>query len=47
MLLTVPGLRHAFSFGAITITEWGIAAAAGLAGVAWFEIYKAFISRRS
>ncbi|MGE5698229.1 MAG: cation-translocating P-type ATPase [Candidatus Sericytochromatia bacterium] len=45
LLLTVPGLRHAFNFGAITITEWSVALGAGLFAVAWFEIYKAVAAR--
>jgi Ca2+-transporting ATPase len=39
-ILTVPGLRHAFNFGPLPLTGWAVAAAAGLLGVAWFEIYK-------
>lgn len=38
--LTVPGLRRAFNFGPIPPAGWLIAVAAGLLGVAWFEIYK-------
>ncbi len=44
--LTIPGLRHAFSFGAITFGQWCVAVAAGLLAVAWFEIYKATTTRR-
>jgi Ca2+-transporting ATPase len=40
VILSVPGPRQAFNFGAITLTEWGVAIVAGFAGVAWFEIYK-------
>jgi Ca2+-transporting ATPase len=40
VLLSVPGLRHAFSFGPMAPTEWLVALIAGLIGVAWFEIYK-------
>jgi len=46
-ILTVPGLRHAFSFGPLPPNGWLIALAAGLLGVAWFEIYKAFAPARS
>ena len=46
VILTVPGLRQALRFGAITPTEWLIAVAAGITGVIWFEIYKAVASRR-
>jgi len=45
-ILTVPGLRHAFSFGPLPPTGWLVAAAAGLLGVAWFEIYKAIGTSR-
>src|SRR5512133_17432 len=44
-VLTVPGLRVAFNFGAITLTDWLVAAVAGFIGVAWFEIYKAAARR--
>ncbi len=40
VLLTVPALRHAFSFGPMTPLDWLVALVAGLIGVAWFEIYK-------
>jgi P-type Ca2+ transporter type 2C len=40
-MLTIPALRHALSFGPMTLIQWGVAVAAGLAGIAWFEIYKA------
>ncbi|HET9648218.1 MAG TPA: cation-translocating P-type ATPase [Microlunatus sp.] len=40
-VLTVPALRAAFNFGAITLTDALIAAVAGFIAVAWFEIYKA------
>ncbi|HTY35088.1 cation-translocating P-type ATPase [Mycobacterium sp.] len=46
LVLTIPWLRHAFHFGAITLTEWLVAVAAGLVGVAWFEIYKVVTARR-
>ncbi len=44
-LFTVPALRHAFNFGALTITECSVALAAGLLAVAWFEIYKTIRAR--
>jgi Ca2+-transporting ATPase len=44
-LLSVPWLRHAFNFGAITVADWFVVLAAGFAGVAWFEIYKAVAAR--
>ncbi len=40
LVMTVPALRGAFSFGPMTLPEWLAGLAAGLAGVAWFEIYK-------
>jgi Ca2+-transporting ATPase len=44
-VLTIPGLRAAFNFGGLTLTDWLVAVAAGLAGVAWFEVYKT-VARR-
>lgn len=40
VLLTVPGLRNAFSFGPMRPLDWAVAVAAGSIGVAWFELYK-------
>ncbi len=40
LLLTVPWLRDAFSFGPMTPLDWLVALAAVLVGVAWFEVYK-------
>jgi P-type Ca2+ transporter type 2C len=40
VMLTVPSLRRAFNFGAITLGEWCVAVAAGFVAVGWFEIYK-------
>ncbi|MCI4673677.1 cation-translocating P-type ATPase [Candidatus Mycolicibacterium alkanivorans] len=45
-MLTIPALRHAFSFGPMTLSQWGVAVAAGLGGIAWFEIYKAVAGRQ-
>jgi Ca2+-transporting ATPase len=45
-MLTIPVLRHAFSFGPMTVSQWGVAIVAGSAGVAWFEIYKAVTGRQ-
>ena len=39
-MLTIPALRHAFSFGPMTLGQCAVAVAAGAVGVAWFEIYK-------
>jgi Ca2+-transporting ATPase len=47
LLLTAPGLRRAFSFGAIGVGEFAIAAGAGCLGVAWFEVYKVVRRRRA
>lgn len=41
VVLTVPGPRSAFNFGPMRPSEWLVALVAGLAGVAWFEVYKA------
>jgi Ca2+-transporting ATPase len=41
VLLSVPWLRHALSFGPMGPSEWLAAITAGLIGVAWFEAYKA------
>lgn len=46
LILTVPALRHAFNFGPLPPLGWLIAVGAGVAGVAWFEIYKAVRARR-
>jgi Ca2+-transporting ATPase len=43
--LTVPGLRRAFNFSAITLGEWCVANGAGFVAVAWFEIYKTITAR--
>ena len=45
-VLSVPGLRHAFNFGPITLAQWCVAIVAGFTGVAWFEIYKTITARR-
>ena len=42
LLLTVPALRTAFRFGAISWGEAIVVVVAGFMGVAWFELYKAF-----
>ncbi len=42
-VLSVPALRHAFGFGQITLGQWCLALAAGVVGVAWFEIYKTVV----
>jgi Ca2+-transporting ATPase len=45
VVLSVPGLRDAFRFGPMRITDWLVAVVAGFLGVVWFEIYKARVSR--
>ena len=46
VVLTLPGLRHAFNFGPIAPRDWIVVTGAGLVGVAWFEIYKTVVARR-
>ncbi len=46
VVLTLPGLRHAFNFGPIAPRDWVVVIGAGLVGVAWFEIYKTVVARR-
>jgi len=46
LILTVPVLRDAFSFGPVTPWEGLGAFAAGFIGVSWFEVYKARSRRR-
>jgi P-type Ca2+ transporter type 2C len=46
LLMAIPGIRHAFNFGPMTPTEWLVALAAGIIGVAWFEAYKLHAQRR-
>jgi len=45
VLLSVPWLREAFSLGPIEPADWIVVVLAGVAGVAWFEVYKA-VARR-
>lgn len=45
VMLNVPALRHAFDLGALSLTDWSIAALAGFIGVMWFEVYKAVAHR--
>ena len=40
VILSVPGVRRAFSLGPVSLTDWLIAIAASCIGVMWFEIYK-------
>ncbi|HZL03858.1 MAG TPA: cation-translocating P-type ATPase, partial [Coriobacteriia bacterium] len=47
VLLTVPGAREAFHFGRISWVEGLVTVAAGLIGVAWFEVYKTIVSARA
>ena len=39
-VLSVPTVRDAFDLAAMTPVDWGVAVLAGVAGVAWFEVYK-------
>jgi Ca2+-transporting ATPase len=41
LVMTVPVVRDALRFGGMRASEWLVAVAAGLLGVAWFEVYKA------
>ena len=45
VVLTVPGLRRAFNFRAITLGEWCVAVGAAFVAVPWFEIYKTITAR--
>jgi len=46
LLLTVPGLRNAFSLGSVSLAQAAVAVAAAAVGVAWFEVYKMWLVRR-
>jgi Ca2+-transporting ATPase len=45
VLITVPWLREAFRFGSLGVSEWVAALIAGVIGVTWFEVYKAWVRR--
>jgi Ca2+-transporting ATPase len=45
LLLTVPGLRHAFALGPVEPLDWVVAVMAGFLGVVWFEVYKLVTAR--
>jgi hypothetical protein len=45
-MLTVPGLRRAFTFGHITIVDAAVAVIAAALGVTWFEIRKMVLTDR-
>jgi len=45
VLLTVPALRDAFSFGPLDPLDWAVAIIAGFASVTWFEMHKLHASR--
>jgi Ca2+-transporting ATPase len=47
VLLTLPAMQDAFHFGPMRPSEWIVAVGAGIAGVAWFEVYKARRRRAS
>ena len=40
LLLTVPALRDAFTFGPLQPADWLIALAGGCAAISWFELLK-------
>lgn len=40
LMLSVPGLRRAFDFGAISLTDAVVVPVAAGLGVVWFELYK-------
>jgi Ca2+-transporting ATPase len=46
LLLALPPLRSLFRFDVLGPVDLLIVAAAGVASVAWFEAYKAFLRRR-
>jgi len=47
LLLIVPALRAAFRFGALAPLDALVVVGAGLAGVAWFEVYKVVRAARA
>jgi Ca2+-transporting ATPase len=44
-MMTVPFLRNAFDFGALSLLQFGAAIIAAFIGVAWFELFKVFSSK--
>ena len=46
LVLTVPWLRRVFGFGAVSLGQAAVAAAAAIVGVSWFEVRKACRHRR-
>jgi len=46
VLMTVPGVRDALGFGPVRATDLVAALGAAVAGVAWFEVFKAVRRRR-
>lgn len=45
LMLTLPGFRSSFHLAAISLGEMAIAVSAGVCGVLWFEVYKAWRAR--
>jgi Ca2+-transporting ATPase len=45
LVLAVPLLRELFHFAPLTVPQWLIAAAVGIASIAWFELFKLARSR--
>ena len=41
LMMSVPAVRRTFDLGAMSPGDWAAALAAGVLGLAWFEIYKA------
>jgi Ca2+-transporting ATPase len=39
-IMSVPAVRRTFDLGAMSLRDWGIALAAGVLGLVWFEVYK-------
>lgn len=40
LLIGVPPVRDALDLGALTVLQWALAIGAGVASIAWFEIYR-------
>ena len=40
LLIGVPPVRDALDLGALTLIQWALAIVAGVASIAWFEIYR-------
>ena len=40
VLIGVPPVRDALDLGPLTLVQWVLAIAAGLASIVWFEVYR-------